>query len=374
MRITVTLFLFFLCITSAYAQKDSTSFRFSGQASMWGMYTPNLSSNFRMGGRYVPQMNFKIPVGDKKGFDFEASANLFGDLGFAPYKEGYNNGKIKPYRVWTRYSSKQMELRIGLQKINFGSATMFRPLMWFDKLDSRDPLQLTDGVYGLLFRYYFPNNTNLWFWGLYGNNETKGWEFFETKKHAPEAGARLQIPVSKGEMALSYHLRKINLNIQNQNALENRIGFDMKFNWTVGAWFETSWTTLNCDAGVMTNQLMATWGGDYTFNIGNGLTTTFEQTIHANDKPVLGFNNTVTYSGLSLSYPIGILDELSSMVYYNWENKSLYNFVSLQRKYDHFSIHLMGYWNPKTTSLIQGTNMGEHMSGKGLQLMLVWNY
>jgi len=56
--------------------------------------------------------------------------------------------------MWIRLSTKQFELRAGLQKINFGSATLLRPLMWFDKIDPRDPLQLTDGVYALLARYY----------------------------------------------------------------------------------------------------------------------------------------------------------------------------------------------------------------------------
>ena len=64
----------------------------------------------------------------------------------------------------------------GLQKINFGSAVLLRPLMWFDSLDPRDPLQLTDGVYAVLLRYYFPNNANLWAWALYGNDSPKGWE------------------------------------------------------------------------------------------------------------------------------------------------------------------------------------------------------
>ena len=68
-----------------------------------------------------------------------------------------------------RYSSDQFELRLGLQKINFGSASMLRPLMWFDQMDPRDPLHLTDGVWGLLARYYFLNNANIWLWGLYGN-------------------------------------------------------------------------------------------------------------------------------------------------------------------------------------------------------------
>lgn len=33
----------------------------------------------------------------------------------------------------------------------------------------REPSQLTDGVYGVLVKYYFQNNANLWAWGLIGN-------------------------------------------------------------------------------------------------------------------------------------------------------------------------------------------------------------
>ena len=52
-----------------------------------------------------------------------------------------------PTAAWLRLSTSRFEARVGLQKINFGSATLFRPLMWFDSLDPRDPLQITDGVY-----------------------------------------------------------------------------------------------------------------------------------------------------------------------------------------------------------------------------------
>jgi len=113
-------------------------------------------------------------------------------------------GHDKPYRFWARYSAKQVELRIGLQKINFGSASMLRPLMWFDQVDPRDPLMLTDGVWGILGRYYFLNNANIWLWGLYGNDNRKGWEIFNSQKTIPEFGGRLQIPVPKGESGFSF--------------------------------------------------------------------------------------------------------------------------------------------------------------------------
>lgn len=41
-------------------------------------------------------------------------------------------------------------------------------------------MQLTNGVYGILGRYYFANNANIWFWTLMGNEKTRGFEVILT--------------------------------------------------------------------------------------------------------------------------------------------------------------------------------------------------
>ena len=84
--------------------------------------------------------------------------------------------------------------------------------MWFDRIDPRDPLQLTDGVWALLLRYFFLNNANIWLWGLYGNDDVKGWEFLPTVKDDIEFGGRIQVPVPLGELGLSYHHRRADVN------------------------------------------------------------------------------------------------------------------------------------------------------------------
>merc|ERR1712127_1137306 len=104
-------------------------------------------------------------------------------------------------------NTNQFELRVGLQKIDFGSASLLRPIQWFNQIDPRDPLQLTNGVYGVLGRYYFLNNANIWLWTLYGNEKTRGFDALETNKKVPEFGGRIQYPTKKGEIALSYHHR-----------------------------------------------------------------------------------------------------------------------------------------------------------------------
>jgi hypothetical protein len=63
-------------------------------------------------------------------------------------------------RVWIRLASPRFEARVGLQQISFGSASIFRPLMWFDGLDARDLMQFTNSVYGALARYLTAGNAS----------------------------------------------------------------------------------------------------------------------------------------------------------------------------------------------------------------------
>ena len=86
---------------------------------------------------------------EKYSINSEISLNSFGSGMIHAFDDIDTDGTLKPYRMWLRLSTSQLEIRAGLQKINFGSAALLRPLMWFDRIDPRDPLQLTDGVYGL---------------------------------------------------------------------------------------------------------------------------------------------------------------------------------------------------------------------------------
>jgi hypothetical protein len=144
-----------ICLSQDFSGTSADSLSIKGQLSLWANYNINNSLPIITGGRYIPSAYYGIGSGSNKHLDFEASANAFGSFAFHPFDTSYSDGGLKPYRLWMRYSSDQFEIRLGLQKINFGSASMLRPLMWFDSVDPRDPLQLTDGVWALLVRYYF---------------------------------------------------------------------------------------------------------------------------------------------------------------------------------------------------------------------------
>jgi len=164
--------LYFFSNFPVFSEANDT-LHVQGQFSAWSTYSTKSDIKLGLGARYLPQLDYSLALGNNSKIDFEASANLNGSLALIPDDDKYTSGHIKPYRLWVRYSTEHLELRTGLQKISFGSATLLRPLMWFDQLDPRDPLQLTDGVWGMLGRYYFPNNANLWLWGLEGNKNLK---------------------------------------------------------------------------------------------------------------------------------------------------------------------------------------------------------
>lgn len=359
---------------------DQTQMQFKGQFSSVAHFNGSNELPLWLGGRYIPQLNYSIELPKSQLIDFEYSANFFGTAGLKPFTESDFDGKIKNYRAWARYSSKQFEVRAGLQKINFGSASILRPLMWFDQIDPRDPLRLTDGVWGILGRYYFLNNANLWFWGLYGNINPKGWEFAKTTKDKPEFGGRFQTPVPKGEAAFSFHHRKattldLDENIPSFKEIpENRIGFDARFDMVVGWWLEGSWVSNKVDLGIFTNQQVLNIGVDYTFGIGNGMYMIYEQLFASYSEKAFSFKNTTSFSLLNLSYPIGMFDNLSAIVYYDWTNNKSYNFINWQKQFDKISLYFMGYWNPEVFQVPTQNTEQNLYGGKGIQVMFVFNH
>ncbi|MFW6140722.1 MAG: hypothetical protein ACOC5S_05145 [Acidobacteriota bacterium] len=335
-----------------------------------------------LGLRYIPTFSLEHSLDKKYKLDGEFSLNAYGNLDFHTFKDIRSDGDIKPYRMWMRFSSHQFEARLGLQKINFGSASMFRPLMWFDRLDPRDPLQLTDGVYGLLLRYYFLNNTNIWLWGLYGNNETKGWEFIPTSDNTIEYGGRAQIPAGKGELGFSFHHRTIDLSEtpfdkplpEEINVPENRFALDGKWDIGVGLWFEGAVFKQDSSWLIYPWQQTLTLGIDYTFGLGNGLHVMGEHFLFTQSKEFLSSDQDAKFSAVSLNYPLGLLDSISGMIYYDWDNHDFYRFINWKRTYNRWQIYVMGFWNPEEFLIYQGNLETSLFTGTGFQFMVVYNY
>ncbi|MCB9286497.1 MAG: hypothetical protein H6560_04200 [Lewinellaceae bacterium] len=360
--------------------EPSDTLTFKGQLISWANINPAGELPAWLGGRYLPQLNYGLNLPKNHLFDVEASANLFGNVGFRPFDTAAADGDIRPYRLWARYSAPQFEFRLGLQKINFGSASLLRPLMWFDQIDPRDPIQFTDGVWAALGRYYFLNNANVWVWGLYGNKDPKGWEIAGTSKGQPEFGGRVQYPIPHGEAGFSYHHRQADTRGLNNSipafarASENRFGVDVKLDLAVGCWVEASWATNSKALEAFTNQELINVGIDYTFGIGNGLYAVVEQLLASYGEEAFSFANTTNLSLVSLSYPIGLFDNLGAIVYIDWANGKLYNFITWTIQFDRTALYVMGYWNPKDNQIPTQNSTRNLYSGVGVQVLFLFNH
>ena len=332
--------------------------------------------------RYIPGVSIHCPVFGRWTATAEWSGHFYGSGGLDGGGRFMESVRIKSYRLWIRLAAAQFEARFGLQKINFGSAALIRPLMWFDRVDARDPLQLTDGVVGLLVRYTFLNNANVWCWGLYGNNGVKGWESIPSTRHDPEFGGRVQVPVPKGEVALSMHHRRMDvpktfmdfIPSVRMSAPEDRFAVDGKWDVGVGVWGEAVWSRQQLGIPSVSHQRFVNAGMDYTFGIGSGLHVLSEYFAVVISDRAWGPGESISFSALSVDCPLGLLDNLTVLAYADWENRGWYRFFSWQRKYDNWSFYLIGFWNPERFRVVPGPGERNWFAGRGMQLMAVWNH
>lgn len=357
----------------------SQSLDFKGQAIGWTTLNPAEPFQAQLGLRYIPELSFSLPAGNYS-IDGEFSANIWGS-GLMQGDSITLDKQLSPYRMWVRFSTDQFELRAGLQKINFGSAQMFRPLMWFDRIDPRDPLQLTDGVYGLLARYYFLNNANIWLWGLYGEDKIKGWELIPSLKNTIEYGGRVQLPFFSGEIAATYHHRTADPTAilpdsitMGNYAAENRIALDTKIDLLVGLWGEFSLTHQDLSFSNQKYKTMLNVGMDYTFGIGSGLNIMAEGFGYLQGEQAFGADEKLAFGLLSASYPLSIIHSVNAMVFYDFTNNNFYRFVNWSMAWDRWSFFVMGFWNPETYALYNVDPRTSLYGGWGFQLMAVFNH
>jgi hypothetical protein len=380
LKLNISLLLF-LMLPLLHAQ-DSTFFKFKGQLDAYSGLNFSNPLQWQTGARFIPSVSIGKQWKNNLKFDSEISFNSNLDYQFTDWKNIGSDYGIKPYRLWLRISTQRFEIRAGLQKINFGSATMLRPLMWFDSMDPRDPLQLTPGVYGLLGRYYFQNNANAWLWILWGNDKTIGWETVPTVRTIPEFGGRIQLPVPKGEVAFSYHHRTANLaGVFNPAEIhgaatypEDRIGLDGKWDIGPGLWAEYSLTHSTLDSAYFQPWTkLFTLGIDYTFRLGNGLYAASEFFRYSTAGEIFDAGLNKTFSSLTVNYPLGI-NKIGGIIYYDWTDRSWYRFINLQRQSDNWTYYLFLFWNPAEFAIYNNVSGNNLFSGKGIQFMAVFNF
>jgi hypothetical protein len=376
MKARLIIGLFLLCFT-AKAQLS-----WDGQVSGISSYSPDNAYSLFLGARYIPALNYTHALDSGRRFDFLASANLSASTFIDPFDSTSSNAQLNPYRLWARYAGKRFQLRLGLQKIDFGVATLLRPLQWFNQIDPRDPLALTNGVYGLMGRYFFQNNANIWLWGLYGNEKRRGFDLLNTNKDIPEWGGRLQLPINSGEIGFTYHHRNASANaLLDTDSLdkipESRYAIDIKVDQIIGLSLEATYIQKAESAenlNDINHQQLINIGIDYTFGLGNGLTLLTEHLIINSNETAFETGNTSHITALSLSYPLSFFDNISTLAYYSWTNETATVFINYQHQFSNFLGYVMAYYNPSQLIGIQQNDFVNNFSGPGIRLLVVFNH
>jgi hypothetical protein len=362
----VKLFVVILLMPSAVCK--SQDFNFKGQLSLWGIGIRSQNEwNGNSGLRYIPQFNYSFLLGENDLLNTELLFNTYYETGSISRDYG-----CKSYRAIVRYTTAQTETQLGLQKIDFGPAQLLRPLMWFDRVDPRDPLKLTDGVYALRFKYSFLDNSLVWLWCLYDNTNNQGYEFFPTVKNTPEFGGRIQLPVPAGEIAATFHTRKVDAMFFYYR--ENRYALDGRWDIGIGVWFESVWQQNIPNMLIYKWNNMTTIGADYTIPEGNGIYILAEHMITTFSNSFWGTDQNRQISAMMATYSIGVLDNLSLQEYYDWYNKNLYQYFQCQRTYDNFIINFALFHYPENGGSLFLSSKTSLFSGYGLQMMLIYNY
>jgi hypothetical protein len=398
--------LAFTAVSTTKAQAQTLEFH--GEASIAGILSDAEEVDRQASARYLPELSLDIPLAAFVTLDFSVSANLWSFQVPESAGEDMSETGADPYRAWVRLSAPRFEIRAGLQKISFGSASIFRPLMWFDRIDPRDPLQLTEGVWGLLCRAYLPGNATAWVWILRGENKRKGWELIPTEDGTVEGGGRLQVPVGPGEAAVNYHRRRFDLSSVDGvpavpfsgSGMEDRFAFDGKWDLELGVWVEGAFIRQKSEALERTWSRALSFGADYTFDIGNGLTVLSEYFYKENPSfavlPSPGgdggieprgslsasadpFKPQIRLASLTASYSVGVLDQVALATYRDLDSSDWYNLLEWRRSYDRWRLHFLAFWNPEKSPLFPSSTPGNaassgSLSGRGVQFILVFNH
>ncbi|MFC1856389.1 hypothetical protein ACFL2A_07630, partial [Thermodesulfobacteriota bacterium] len=329
--------LYALLFFPATLYADSLSL--SGQASSSLSYKDKGEEKSSVGLRYIPEVSANKTLSDEINIDALLSAKEYTSAPLDSLDMLDVNEELKLYRAWLRLSTDQSELRAGRQKINFGPAKILRSLRWFDQIDPEDPLSLTDGVDALLLRHYFLDNSNIWLWGIDGNDNAKGVEIYKSDENKVEYGGRYQFNQPWCEIGLSYNQRDVDkehwdeINDETlKNGEEHRYAIDGQFDIIIGAWFEAvaEQTKINSKKDEWRDLL--TIGADYTLY--QGIYILCEHSIQSIGQKIDSTDEQSKLSALSLSYSFGMIDSIRGIYYHDWRMEKSSYYADWQRTYD----------------------------------------
>ncbi|MFQ6677322.1 MAG: hypothetical protein ACE5D0_03285 [Fidelibacterota bacterium] len=308
----------------------SRSINFTGQSSITGFNNPLYSQpSFEYRLQYIPTISLENQYNNSGLFDAEWAIDF-------NYTSHFDSLSMTNYRSWIRFKSNDVEIRAGIQKLNFGPAKLFRPLQWFDTLNPIDPLQLTPGINAVRFRKEMTQTSYYMMWIIHKTDEMISLEPHQSKNRSNEFGGRYQTLTKYGEIGVTSHFRFIEPGVE--KLPEFRLALDGSFDMGINSWFESVFIKSKEESGFIDFQQITTIGVDYTFDLGNGFYSSLEAYRYYSSGQNIS-SSTTEKLGALFSYPLSIFDNFTSISYYDLELKKSFQYLSWQRAYDNLTLN-----------------------------------
>ena len=223
---------------------------------IWGDLTLSKQEGIQSGWtiRYLP--GFKLFTEKDEGWNGQLLAQAHLEQN---HQQGLSDETYEAHRLYLRAYDDHWDVRLGLQEIRFGPASILRSLQWFDDWSLSDRTNFTTGVKALLLRYDGLDNQSLWLWAMPGDTGPEK----ELRLAADtQSGGRLSLPWSFGEGGFTYHQSR-----WIDQTLEQRRGLDLFLDLGLGLWYEGSRNERQRDDLALDGDQQQTLGLDYSFLI-----------------------------------------------------------------------------------------------------------
>ena len=249
----------------------------------------------------------------------------------------------KLYRAWISADYHANSVRIGLQRLNFGTASLIRPMQWFDRLNPLDKSEETEGVKAIVTNFNLGAVSRLQIWTVLGEDRPKGNESFASKEDAIEPGARLELPLGRIQTGLAYHTRKLEQTALVPDSREHRLGLDLRWDGLFGLWLESSASLFDHAVFSPIPELNLSYGmgADYTFGVGNGLYLRQETALfHSSPADLSALKNQKVITAVMGTYPLGLLDQAQVLCSADWKAQDFSAGMLFSRYYDYWGLSL----------------------------------
>lgn len=355
-------FLKIVFIISFFSYPIAKAQSFSTKGQFWasgltGNDAPSGQSAFESSMGYIPTFSLSRDLSEFTFFDFEWAYRL--DRSYSG--DSLVSNHEKSHRLWIRYSSEKVEVRLGLQKIIFGPTQILRTLSWFDTFDLTDPTGQTDGVDAFRLKWFPSNALSIWSWTIQNAQDTLSF------------GGRAELSSSYGEFGFTFHVdpSKTPQQIGQLGIMmtepHQRFALDIRHDGFIGSWMESA-VIISENSDLK----MTTIGADYTLPIANGLLIMTESMFIKNRN-----TNDQMFTAFMAMLPLGMVHSTMFISQFDWQEDRVYSYFRWSATYDKFSLNLLLFQSPKRKEYdlpVEAFPKSVAGFGTGIQFMFIYNH